>query len=729
MTLTTGLHDRLTFRRGTAPASVVGAAVVAAYVVAAFLGFRFASVAEQVTTVWPPTGISLAALLLWGPRLWPAVWVGALIANAAMNAPIWTAAVVATGNTLEAVFATWVLRRSFQFDARLQRVRDVLTFILVAAAGSTIISATVGVGTLAVSGVQLWQRFPQLWWEWWVGDAVGAIVVAPVILAVAHHRGLLLRSQLEGVLLVAGAAITMHIVFGRVSGTTASHHPLEYLIFPFVIAAALRGGQTVTSLVVLGASAVTIWNTVRGRGPFAGAGIHDSLLLLQVFTGVLASTGLLLAAAISERETGERRRAAAFAVGEVLARAPDLHAAAPAVLAGICGNLDWQAGGLWLFDPEDQRLRCIAQWKAPAMVAPAFERMTGDARFPPGVDLPGRVFATGAVAWIDNVVDDTNFPRAEAAREAGLHAAFGFPIRLGGEVLGVIDCFNRTVVPRDEDLLRTMSTVGHQVGQFVARKREEQAVTIARQQAEAANRAKDDFLATLSHELRTPLNAIVGWTRMMMDGMLDADGTRRALEVIDRNAQLQTQLVADLLDVSRIVAGRLNLDPSPVTLGPVIEAALDAVRPAAEARLVQLVARLTAADVVLEGDGQRLQQIVWNLVSNAVKFSNPGGTVVVELQHVGPASVRLRVSDDGEGIELEFLAHVFERFSQADLSVSRRHGGLGLGLAIVRHLVELHGGTIVAESEGPGRGAVFTVDLPAGNRPREEALPTGSTET
>jgi signal transduction histidine kinase/integral membrane sensor domain MASE1 len=729
MTLTTGLHDRLTFRRGTAPAIVVGAAVVAAYVVAAFLGFRFASVAEQVTTVWPPTGISLAALLLWGPRLWPAVWVGALIANAAMNAPIWTAAVVATGNTLEAVVATWVLRRSFQFDARLQRVRDVLTFILVAAAGSTIISATVGVGTLAVSGVQLWQRFPQLWWEWWVGDAVGAIVVAPVILAVAHHRGLSLRSQLEGVLLVAGAAITMHIVFGRVSGTTASHHPLEYLIFPFVIAAALRGGQTVTSLVVLGASAVTIWNTVRGRGPFAGAGIHDSLLLLQVFTGVLASTGLLLAAAISERETGERRRAAAFAVGEVLARAPDLHAAAPAVLAGICGNLDWQAGGLWLSDPGDQRLRCIAQWKAPAMVAPAFERMTGDARFPPGVDLPGRVFATGAVAWIDNVVDDTNFPRAEAAREVGLHAAFGFPIRLGGEVLGVIDCFNRTVVPRDEDLLRTMSTVGHQVGQFVARKREEQAVTVARQQAEAANRAKDDFLATLSHELRTPLNAIVGWTRMMMDGMLDADGSRRALEVIDRNAQLQTQLVADLLDVSRIVAGRLNLDPSPVTLGPVIEAALDAVRPAAEARRVRLVARLTAADVVLEGDGQRLQQIVWNLVSNAVKFSNPGGTVVVELQHVGPASVRLRVSDDGEGIELEFLAQVFERFSQADLSVSRRHGGLGLGLAIVRHLVELHGGTIVAESEGPGRGAVFTVDLPAGTRPREEAPPTGSTET
>jgi signal transduction histidine kinase/integral membrane sensor domain MASE1 len=712
MTLTTGLHDRLTFRRGTAPAFVVGVAVVAAYVVAAFLGFRFASVAEQVTTVWPPTGISLAALLLWGPRLWPAVWIGALVANAAMSAPLWTAAAVATGNTLEAVVATWALRRFFQFDARLQRVRDVLTFVLVAAAGSTIISATIGVFTLAVSGVQLWERVPRLWWEWWVGDAVGALVVAPVILAVAQHRALSRRAQLEGLLLVAGAAVTMHIVFGRVSGTSAAHHPLEYLIFPFVIAAALRGGQTVTSLVVLGASAATIWHTVSGRGPFAGAEIHDSLLLLQVFTGVLAGTGLLLAAAISERETGERRRAAAFAVGEVLAAAPDLPTAARAVLAGICENLEWQAGGFWFLDPQDRRLRSVAQWSAPGMAAPAFERMTAEARFPPGVDLPGRVFATGAVAWIDNVVEDTNFPRAAVARDAGLHAAFGFPIRLGGEVLGVIDCFNKTVVPRDEDLLRTMSAVGHQVGQFVARKREEQAVTIAHQQAEAANRAKDDFLAALSHELRTPLNAIVGWTHMMMDGMLDATSTRRALEVIDRNAQLQTQLVADLLDVSRIVAGRLHLDPSAVTLGPVIEAALDAVRPAAEARQVKVVTRLPAADVVVQGDGQRLQQVVWNLLSNAVKFSNPDGTVVIELQHAAPSSVRLRVSDDGEGIEPEFLPHVFERFSQADLSVCRRHGGLGLGLAIVRHLVELHGGTIAAESGGPGHGAVFTVVLP-----------------
>ena len=203
------------------------------------------------------------------------------------------------------------------------------------------------------------------------------------------------------------------------------------------------------------------------------------------------------------------------------------------------------------------------------MVDPAFERMTGDARSSPRRRSARPGIRDGRGCGIDNVVDDTNFPRAEAARAAGLHAAFGFPIRLGGEVLGVIDCFNRTVVPRDEDLLRTMSTVGHQVEQSVARKREEQAVTIARQQAEAANRAKDYFLAALSHELRTPLNAIVGWTRMLIEGSLDATHATRAR---GHRPQCAPSGPARRRP-PRCLANRrrgLNLDPSSVTLGPVI---------------------------------------------------------------------------------------------------------------------------------------------------------------
>ena len=188
---------------------------------------------------------------------------------------------------------------------------------------------------------------------------------------------------------------------------------------------------------------------------------------------------------------------------------------------------------------------------------------------------------------------------------------------------------------------------------------------------------------------------------------------RRALEVIDRNAQLQAQLVADILDVSRIITGGLRLDTRPVDLGSVIGAALDAVRPAAAAKDVRLTSRFADSARLVHADPQRLQQVVWNLLSNAVKFTDSGGTVTVELSQVDTRRVQVRVSDDGAGIEPDFLPHVFERFRQGDASASRQHGGLGLGLAIVRHLVELHGGTVHAESGGPGKGSSFAVVLPS----------------
>jgi len=270
----------------------------------------------------------------------------------------------------------------------------------------------------------------------------------------------------------------------------------------------------------------------------------------------------------------------------------------------------------------------------------------------------------------------------------------------------------------DEDLLRTMTAVGFQIGQFMERKRIESAVAaeqrrtqVARVEAEAANRAKDEFLATLSHELRTPLNAILGWARMLRDGTLDEEKTRKALEVIDRNASLQVRLVEDILDISRIIAGGLTLEIRPVDLGAVINAALDAVRPAAEGREITIDVQLSSSARQIDGDPQRLQQIVWNLVANSVKFTDPGGHVDVQLLDRGADGVRIRVHDTGLGIDPAFIPHVFERFRQADSTVSRAHGGLGIGLAIVRHLVELHGGSIRAESPGKGQGATFTIDL------------------
>ncbi|QLE50190.1 PAS domain S-box protein [Nostoc sp. C057] len=233
----------------------------------------------------------------------------------------------------------------------------------------------------------------------------------------------------------------------------------------------------------------------------------------------------------------------------------------------------------------------------------------------------------------------------------------------------------------------------------------------ARADAEAANRMKDEFLATLSHELRTPLNAILGWTQLLRNRKFDEATTARALETIERNTKSLTQLIEDVLDVSRIIRGTLHLSIHRIKLVPLVEAAIDTVRPAAEAKEINIKCKFDPEVGVVVGDTNRLQQVVWNLLSNAVKFTPKGGTVDVQLERI-ESSVQIRVSDTGAGIAAEFLPHVFERFRQADSSSTRSHGGLGLGLAIVRHLVELHGGTVSVESLGVGQGATFIVNLP-----------------
>ena len=233
----------------------------------------------------------------------------------------------------------------------------------------------------------------------------------------------------------------------------------------------------------------------------------------------------------------------------------------------------------------------------------------------------------------------------------------------------------------------------------------------ARSQAEEANRLKDQFLATVSHELRNPLNAILGWARMLRSGMLDAGTTARAVEVIERNALAQNQLIGDLLDVSRIITGKLRLDVRPVDLPDVIQAAVDSLQPAADAKGVRLQLVLDPRAGPISGDPDRLQQVVWNLLSNAVKFTPREGRIQVRLERIN-SHVEITVSDTGIGIDPQFLPYVFDRFRQADGTTTRVHGGLGLGMAIVRQLLELHGGSAHVYSAGKGQGTTFTVKLP-----------------
>jgi signal transduction histidine kinase/ActR/RegA family two-component response regulator len=302
-----------------------------------------------------------------------------------------------------------------------------------------------------------------------------------------------------------------------------------------------------------------------------------------------------------------------------------------------------------------------------------------------------------------------------------------------------------------------MLTLGQQCAQAIARARlyeaEQRARAVseaARSAAEAANRIKDEFLAVLSHELRSPLNPILGWTKLLRSRKFDEKATDRALETIERNAKLQTQLIEDLLDVSRILRGKLVLNVCPVNLVTTIEAALETVRLAAQAKEIQIQTLLAPNVGLVSGDSNRLQQVVWNLLSNAVKFTPAGGRVEVRLEKVGeglkvsrlqvegsttnvqPSTqyAQIQVSDTGKGITPEFLPHVFEYFRQENSTTTRQFGGLGLGLAIVRYLTELHGGSVLAESPGEGLGATFTVRLPLrvadGVATQDEAQPDGS---
>jgi signal transduction histidine kinase len=266
----------------------------------------------------------------------------------------------------------------------------------------------------------------------------------------------------------------------------------------------------------------------------------------------------------------------------------------------------------------------------------------------------------------------------------------------------------RPFTGQDETILRQLA--GHAAialrnAQLLAREQQ------AREEAETANRMKDEFLAILSHELRTPLNAVLGWAVTLRAANLEGATAARALEVIERNARALTQLIEDLLDISRITTGKLRLDVRLVDLAPVVEAALDAVRPAARAKSIELTAKLDVRTGPVYGDPDRLQQVVLNLLTNAIKFTAAGGTVDVRLAP-GAAHVTITITDTGRGIAPELLPYVFDRFRQADSSSTRTQGGLGIGLALVKNLVELHGGSAEAESAGVGRGATFRIRLP-----------------
>lgn len=410
---------------------------------------------------------------------------------------------------------------------------------------------------------------------------------------------------------------------------------------------------------------------------------------------------------ISDRVRNEQRRTAQYAVANLLAGAGSLAEAGPRIIETITGIGNWVAGSIWLEDKTESRLNCTTTWHQDRAELEVFAKVTRETILAAGAGLPRRVFNAQKPVWIRDVRHDDNFARAAAAAAANLKGAFAFPLRTEGQVNGVLELFSPETVEPDDDLISLVEALGSQIGLFIHRRQIEAELKEQKEAAESANAAKDRFLATLSHELRTPLTPILIWAGGMVNDPSLPPEVDEGLQMVCRNVELEARLIDDLLDLTRITRGKLQLHLRKSNAHDLLGHAMAIVREEINSRQLQLSVQFQAADHVVLADAARLQQVFWNVLRNASKFTPAHGEVTVRTVNPQPQALTIEISDTGVGIEPENLEKVFEAFEQ----VGPRREGLGLGLAISRAIVEMHHGSIRAFSQGPGKGAKFIIDL------------------
>lgn len=674
------------------PLSLIGlnAFLAIVYFAAAELGLSLASLHTNVTPVWPPAGIAIASLLIFGRKLWPGIFLGALAANWLTNIHSLAAVVIAIGNTLLPLVAYSLLLRIGRWQRSLDSVGAVMSFVVCAVVVAPLISATIGSLSLCVAGAAEWAGFSSLWLTWWMGDGFGALIVGSLLLSWSEPGRLNARDLPEIASLFVLLLIVVSIVFGGWFPGPVKTYPLAYLCLPCLLWAALRFDLRIVTSAIVVMAAVAVWGASQGYGPFVQPNPNVSLLLLISFVGTSTLMTLLVGAVTNERRKAEADK---YKLGSELEihrrRIEDIVAHVPGVV--------WEAWGRP--DAGNQRIDFVSSH---------VEKMLGYSQ---------EEWLSTPNFWLQLVHPED---RARAAAEAMAIFASGKAgssrfrwvhkdgHELWVEAQSIVVCDETGPVGMRGVTVDITPAVRAEIERAELLERESH----ARAQAEEASRLKEEFLATVSHELRTPLNAVVGWSRLLRAGQLDPAAAEHAIEIIERNALMQKQIVEDLLDVSRIITGKLRINTQPVDLLLVIHAAIDAVRPAAEAKEIQLRTHFAAPGVIVKADEERLQQVFWNLLANAVKFTPSQGSVDVYVSQQGSLA-EIRIEDSGPGVPAEFLPRIFERFSQADGSSTRKHGGLGLGLAIVRHLIELHGGTVSARNRDEKGGAVLVVRMPA----------------
>jgi two-component system CheB/CheR fusion protein len=411
---------------------------------------------------------------------------------------------------------------------------------------------------------------------------------------------------------------------------------------------------------------------------------------------------------ITERVRTERRRTTQYTVTNLLAASWTLAEVATELLEVMASSGDWAFAAIWTYDEAAGGLRCRNVWHEASERVKKFSDLSLVITLPEGQGLPGRVWNSKKPTWVYDVTCDPNFPRAPYAAAADLRGGFAFPLFFHGEIDGIMELFSHNVVEPDEDLLQMVEALGSQIGLFIERGRVVQELERQKKNVGAASTAKNRFLGLLSEKLRAPLAPVLNWAGTIAEQSDLRPDVQQGLKMVRGNLELEMRLIEDLLDLTRIARGQLTLQLRPADAHELLQSALEIVRSEIEQRHLTPVVALTASRHELIADAPRLQQVFWNLLRNACKFTPENGTISVRSYNPSPGRITIEISDNGIGIEPQFVERVFHAFEQAD----SKSEGLGLGLTTSKAIVEMHTGTIRAHSEGLEKGATFVIELP-----------------